>query len=104
MNDPQLLEAARVFAYSILENDTQKAQKLAGIFEKVLGRKGTADEMEVIEDFYQIELERFQKDETAMKDFLSVGAYPQKIVSAEAAAYMSVISTIFNLDEAISKT
>ncbi len=104
MNDPQLLEAARVFAYSILEKDISATEGLTLVFERVLGRKGNEEEMKVIQDFYELELERFQKDESAMTDFLSVGAYPQKVLSAEAAAYMSVISTVFNLDEAISKT
>ena len=104
MNDPQLLEAARVMAYQVLQHQAGAPERLATIFQKVLGRKGTAEEIQVIEDFYQLELERFQKDEQAMTDYLSVGAYPQKVVSAEAAAFMSVISTVFNLDEAISKT
>ena len=104
MNDPQLLEAARVFAYRMLEEELAPEDRLAMIFQRILGREGTPEEMEVVQDFYQLELDRFEKDQEAVKAYLSVGAYPQKIVSAQAAALMSVISTVFNLDEAISKT
>jgi len=104
MNDPQMLEAARVLAYEIVGAEDNENERLQQLFVKILGRTPSEEEKGIITDFYQLELERFQNDEVATKDYLSIGSYPQKVVSAEAAAYMSVISTVFNLDEAISKT
>lgn len=104
MNDPQILEASRVLAYRVLNARENDAERLTFAFEKILGRTPSIEETEVLTDFLNIEQKRFQEAPQQTIEYLSVGQYPQEIESPEAAAFMSVINTIFNLDEAISKT
>lgn len=104
MNDPQLLEASRVLAYKTLANATETSARLTHAFDQVVGRLPTAKELSIVEDFYNEEARRFKASDEQMSTYLNVGQYPQEVVSAEAAALMSVINAMFNLDEAISKT
>ncbi len=104
MNDPQVLEASRALAYHVIKASDQNKERISLAFEKILGRSPSREEMTILEDYFKSEFERFNASEETTKAYLNVGQYPQEIVTAEAAAYMFVINTIFNLDEAISKT
>lgn len=104
MNDPQILEASRVLAYKTLSARQNNADRLIFAFEKILGRNPSEEEKTVLESFLNAEQSRFKEAPEQAKDYLNVGQYPQEVQSPEAAAFMSVINTIFNLDEAISKT
>ena len=104
MNDPQLLEASRVLAYEALDSRNDSEARLQFVYEKILGRLPGPDETKIVSQYLTDELERFESDPEAAKAYLDVGQYPQKVQTAEAAALMSVINTLFNLDEAISKT
>lgn len=104
MNDPQILEASRVLAYEVLSLQKDEDKRMAYVFEKILGRNHSTEEQAVLSSFLAAELKRFNEDPEQARAFLTVGQYPQKNESPEAAAYMSLINTIFNLDEAISKT
>lgn len=104
MNDPQILEASRVLAYKVLTTHEANDQRLNFAFEKILGRSPSPEEKSVLKSFLDSEQKRFKAAPEQAKTYLSIGQYPQEIESPEAAAYMSLINTIFNLDEAISKT
>ena len=104
MNDPQILEASRVLAYRVLEHNEMKEERLNMAFLKILGRLPSEQEQDILISFLQTELARFENSDEKTQAYLNIGQYRQEIVSAEVAAYMSVINTIFNLDEAISKT
>lgn len=104
MNDPQILEASRVLAYRILSVRESQSERLDFAFEKILGRSPSDEEKRVLESFLKEEETRFKESPDKVKAYLDIGNYPQEIESAEVAAYMSIINTIFNLDEAISKT
>ncbi|OEK06588.1 PSD1 and planctomycete cytochrome C domain-containing protein [Roseivirga misakiensis] len=104
MNDPQVLEASRVLAYQAIDQKKSNKEGISYVFEKILGRVPSEEEERILTAFLEKELDRFKSSPENTEAYLSVGNYPQKIQTAEAAAYMSVINTIFNLDEAISKT
>lgn len=104
MNDPQILEASRVLAYSVIKSTKNQNEGIEHAFEKILGRTPSIDETSILNEFFSIELERFTKAPETAKTYLNIGQYEQEIDTPEAAAYMSLINTIFNLDEAISKT
>jgi len=106
MNDPQIIEAARVIAYrSIEEAKPDLASRIDFIFRLATSRFPASDEQDALRDYFEEELVRFQKDEDAAKALLSNGDYPQKdlLDLPEMAAYTILASTIFNLDEAITK-
>ncbi len=104
MNDPQILEASRVLAYKVVSTESEEQARLQFAFQRIMGRAPSSKELDVLSSFLDTEKERFSQEPDQAELYLSVGQYPQEIINPEVAAYMSVINTIFNLDEAISKT
>jgi len=106
MNDPQLIEAARVVAYrSIEEAAPDLDARIDFIFRLATSRFPAEDERESLRSYFKDELAHFKENEDAAKELLSNGVYPQKdlLDVSEMAAYTLLASTIFNLDEAITK-
>lgn len=107
LNDPQQLEAARVLGSKLVENQALPvAEKITLAFRKIISRQPTAHEIEILVKGYSQEYERFSANPAEAKKFLQVGAYPQNdtLDPLECAAMMHVVSIIYNLDEAISKS
>ncbi len=107
LNDPQLLEAARVLGSTLVEKtELSLDEKISLAFRKIICRHARPEEVEVLITAYQEELQRYQANPAEAKKFLKVGAYPQngKLNEIECAAMMHVVSMIYNLDEAISKS
>ncbi len=107
LNDPQLLEAARVLGSKLVEDETLPLEKKIELaFRKIISRQPQAHEIDILLKGYQEEYDRFSADLEEAKKFLRVGAYPQndKLDPLECAAMMHVVSIIYNLDEAISKS
>lgn len=107
LNDPQVLEAARVLGSALVEKtELSLEEKIALAFRKIICRHAKPEELEVLMAGYQEEFQRYQAQPDEAKKFLKVGAYPQneKLDAVECAAMMHVVSIIYNLDEAISKS
>lgn len=107
LNDPQLLEAARVLASKLVEDKTLTLDKKISLaFRKIISRYPRQEEIEILKKGYQDEYDRYQANPEEASKFLRVGAYPQKqdVDTVECAAMMHMVSIIFNLDEAISKS
>lgn len=107
MNDPQVLEAARVLAYKIVAKPgLTDEERVAEAFRTILIRYPGEVEKKTLEDYYEDQLEIFNKDKKSAEKLLNVGYYPQnrQLDQAKCAAMMQVITTIYNLDETISKS
>lgn len=109
LNDEQMLEASRVLACNVLKNKdlgTNAQARVEAVFRKILCRKPTRQESKLLADLYASELARFQRDPERAKKLLKIGRYPQdeSLDCSDCAALMLVASTVFNLDEAVSKT
>ncbi len=112
LNDVQILEASRVFAARILEENRSRKdgrghdKVIEAAFSKILTRKPAKVEIQKLEALYREEFARFQKEPERAKKLLKTGRFPQNpaLDPAEQAALMLVVSAIFNLDEAVSKT
>ena len=107
LNDPQLLEAARVLGSKLVEDQTLPVEeKITLAFRKIISRQPEGHEIEILLKGYHEEHDRFSANPEEAKKFLHVGAYPQneKLDPLECAAMMHVVSMIYNLDEAISKS
>lgn len=107
LNDPQMLEAARVLGSSLVA-DKQLAldKKIALAFRKIISRQPDEGEMKILLKGFQQEHARYLANPEEATKFLRVGAYPQddKLDPVECAAMMHVVTIIYNLDEAISKS
>lgn len=107
LNDPQLLEAARVLGSKLVEDQALPLEKKITLaFRKIISRQPLDHEIEILVKGYHEEYDRFNANPAEAKKFLHVGAYPQndKLDLIERAAMMHVVSIIYNLDEAISKS
>lgn len=104
MNDPVVLEASRVLAARLINENSQTKDKITKAFRLIVCRKPHEKEITLLTNYYNEELKTL-KTEDAEK-LLAVGEYPQpenknkKIL----AAMMQVISTIYNLEETITKS
>jgi hypothetical protein len=105
LNDPTVLEASRVLASRLETETTNPAAKIEKAFRLIVCRKPTDKETGLLQDYYNDQLQSFGKQKQNAEKLLSVGEYPlnpqQDKVSA--AALMQVITTIYNLEETITK-
>ncbi len=106
LNDPQVLEASRVLAASLLEEHTDEDVKIIEAFRKIVCRKPTQVEVGKLKDFIAEQRTYFEKTPANADKLLKVGEYPipKTISPTELAAWMEVVHLIYNLEEAISKT
>lgn len=107
LNDPHVLEASRVLAEQLLVDSTlSHTEKLASAFQAIICRPITEEESELLLNAFQAEKEIFQDNPERMEAFVNVGEAPRLgwEDEAELAAFMQTIHTIYNLEEAITKT
>jgi hypothetical protein len=108
LNDEQILEASRVLAARILEEKSfrKTEERITEAFSRILTRKPEKVEIQKLAALYGEEFARFQKEPERAKKLLKTGRFPQNpaLDPVEQAALMLVVSAIFNLDEAMSKT
>ncbi len=106
MNDPLILEASRVFAQKMVisKNDDEENIKLA--FQTILCRKADPKELKILTDYYKEQLALFINKKLNAGKTLKVGEYLQddNADKNRSAALMKVIITIYNMEEAITKT
>ena len=106
MNNKTFVEAARFLAERALRlRITEPHKRLEWVFHTVLSRNPTQDELEVLVADLNLYLNDFTKRPDDAKKMLMVGdkKADANLSASELAAYALVISTIFNLDEAITQ-
>ena len=106
LNDPQVLEASRVLAEKLSTEKIPEDQKIEKAFRLIICRKASEREKQILFEYYKKEKETFSQQRSKADSFLNAGEYKheQNINKAEAAALMQVVHTIYNMEEAITKT
>lgn len=107
LNDPTILEAARVMAERISTSPKDLDKKVEQVFESILVRKPSDFEKESLEEYCENQLEYFKENPAILQSTLKIGEYdhPKEEYNLhEAAALMKTILIIYNLEEAITKT
>lgn len=104
LNDPTVLEASRVLAAKLLKEDSQEKAKIRKAFRLIVSRAPNENELLALTNYYQGRLKSLDIKEA--EDLLAVGEYPlpPDIDKINLAAMMLVISTIYNLEESITKS
>ena len=104
MNDPTVLEASRVLAARLLQERSQTNEKIGKAFRLIVCRRPTEKELNVLTNYYTEEFKTLKSGK--VEKVLSVGEYPlpKNLDKRALAVLMRVISTIYNLEEAITKT
>jgi hypothetical protein len=106
LNDPVYLEAARALAHRVLtEAPNDPGKRIAYAFRLATARTPRTQELQILRDLEEKELATYRRDPAAAKKLLSIGESPvdPKIDPSEFAAWMTVTSSILNLDETITK-
>jgi Protein of unknown function (DUF1553)/Protein of unknown function (DUF1549)/Planctomycete cytochrome C/Concanavalin A-like lectin/glucanases superfamily len=105
LNDPTYVEAARALAQrALLEAPGDAAARARFLFREATARRPTQAELRVLLDLAQRELEHYKKDPAQAAKLIAIGASQAGNVEAvELAAWTTVVSTILNLDETITK-
>ncbi|SHF80218.1 PSD1 and planctomycete cytochrome C domain-containing protein [Pedobacter caeni] len=105
LNDPTVLEASRVLAAKLLQENTAVEAKVVKAFRLIVCRNPNEKETKLLSSYYTDQLKVFSQKSKAEK-LLAVGEYPipDKINRSSLAAMMAVMTTIYNLEETITKT
>ncbi len=106
MNDPTTLEAARVLSQKLNEENSAVSDKIIKAFRLIICRKPEAQELQILQDYYNDQLALFKQKNLNADTTLLQGEYKldDKLDKNNEAALMKVISMIYNLEEAITKT
>ncbi|WPU97085.1 PSD1 and planctomycete cytochrome C domain-containing protein [Mucilaginibacter sabulilitoris] len=104
LNDPTVLESARVLAAKLLQESSQPKDKIVKAFRLIMCRHPQEKELAILTAYYQDELKSMKKIDAAK--LLTVGEYPvpANLDKVRLAAMMKVVDAMYNLEEAITKT
>ena len=106
MNDPTVLEAARVFAQKLMEEKSTPEEKIKKAYRQIICRVAGAKETNILKSYFDDQLQEFKQKKLDAAATLKEGEFIQhKNADANTtAALMKVISMIYNMEEAIIKT
>ena len=106
LNDPMVLEASRVLSEKLVVTQLPVEEKVEKAFQLILCRQPDEKEKALLTTYFQDELKRFSGNPEAAGKFVEVGEFPRQETEnqTEVAALMQVIHTIFNMEEAITKS
>jgi len=99
------VEAARVFAQSLILEHQQDAERFEAAFQRALSRSPTAAEIELMQNIVTVSRTHYQQSPDEATELLSVGESKPNgsIDTVELAAFTNLANIIFNTDEFISK-
>jgi hypothetical protein len=105
LNDPQIIEATRVIAQHTIADVQTPEARIEQIFRLSTSRKPSKEEVLTLKSYLEEELKYFETAPEKAKEYLAIGEYSTKfdIPEPEMAAYATLASAIFNLDESISR-
>lgn len=106
MNDPTVLEASRVLSQKLMLEKGGTDAKITEAFRRIVCRKPTEKELTILKGYYTEQANLFKQKKLNATKTLDVGEYPTAKISDRNAwaALMQVVSTIYNMEEAITKT
>jgi hypothetical protein len=106
LNDPQLLEAARVMSQKLMEDKIlNPTDRLKKAFRLVVCRMPTDKELKQMEQYLASETDRFRSKPEMAEALLKNGESPQSKEKDRGgiAALMETIQILFNLDETLTR-
>lgn len=107
INDPQMVEAARMMAVRMMQVSDQSSQDaLVTGFRMATSRYPGGEELSLLEEMYAENLARFKETPEAATELLSIGEtpLPDDLDKIRCAALTVVASTLLNLYETVTKT
>lgn len=106
LNDPQLVEAARVLGQEMLQQHGDDTERLASeMFRRMTSRQPNSAELTILLKLYEQQLDRFQESPAETKRFLATGDHPydSQLDEPRLAAAAMLASALMNYDECVTK-
>ncbi len=106
LNDPTVLEASRVFAGRLLQQGGTTEANIKQAFRSIVCRTPQPEEISILSKYFTQQQEWFKSKPADAKKLLQHGEYPMAkgLDAAQWAAMMQVITTIYNMEETLSKS
>jgi hypothetical protein len=106
MNDPMVLEASRVLSQKLLEDKSSVDAKIGKAFRRIICRIPSEKEMTILTNYFKDQLQQFKLKKLDAAATIKVGEYKMNdtLDVNMTAALMKVINTIYNMEEAITKS
>nr|WP_299381724.1 PSD1 and planctomycete cytochrome C domain-containing protein [Allomuricauda sp.] len=106
LNDPTVLEASRVLAENLGSADMEDQKRIENAFKRIVCRDAKPEELDVLVGYYKDQVAYFESNRDDAIEFLNVGEYtPEKNRDdVTIAALMQVIHTMYNLEEATTRS
>lgn len=106
LNDPTVLEASRVYAGKLLLRGGDAEKNIRQAFRNIVCRTPSGKEVDVLAKYYAQQQSWFKARPAEAAKLLQHGEYPmaEGLDKPSWAAMMQVITTIYNLEETLSKT
>src|SRR5579862_177282 len=106
MNDPTVLEASRVLAERLSNEQTATADKIIKAFRLIVCRKPAANELKTLQDYYNDQLGVFSHNQMSAEKTRQAGEHVlgKNMDINNTASLIRVINIIYNLEETITKT
>ncbi|WP_423738161.1 PSD1 and planctomycete cytochrome C domain-containing protein [Chitinophaga caseinilytica] len=106
LNDPTVLEASRVFAGKLLQKGGDTEKNIRQAFLAIVCRTPEAAEVDVLSKYFAQQQAWFKSKPAEAEKLLRHGEFPMAkgLDASSWAAMMQVITTIYNLEETLSKT
>jgi hypothetical protein len=106
MNDPSFVEAARFLALRAIEEGGEApGERIEWAVERVLSRKPSKAEAQVLDEIYRRHLESYRADPQGAADLAAIGIRKAQTGAdpVEWAAWTSVARVLLNLDETVTR-
>ncbi|MEM9720636.1 MAG: DUF1553 domain-containing protein [Bacteroidota bacterium] len=106
LNDVQFVEASRVFAEHLLQNqEISLEERITNGFRMATARRPSEEELASLSSLYEESKREFQQHNNDVQALLQTGEYPvdENLDPLEVAAYTMVTSAILNMNETITK-
>jgi len=106
LNEPQMLEAARILAERMLkEGGLQLEDQISLGFRLLTSRSPNAKELEILSNLYAEEYDKYTQDQSAAEELLQVGDFPRDptLPLPEVAALAVVANIMMNFEEVYTK-
>ena len=105
LNDPQLIEAARLLAFNEIKKSADLQNQIQSIFMKATSRLPDKKEMVMLNNYYEQAMAKIKAKEILADEYLSIGSYKtEETIEMDKWAALSLTAhTILNLDETITR-
>lgn len=105
LNDPSYVEAARVYAESLLQEQLNEEQRIKRMIEQALTREATNEETTILSRLRQQQFDYYTASPEEADQLIKIGDRPPApdLDPVELASYVAVARAIFNLHEFITR-